>query len=75
MRKHASDGSPEHAGGSAVVDKGAAGVSKQTLAHEFAELNLVAEERAGDIDSLSSNDDDALTWVKGKVPARRVLAT
>ena len=61
MRKHASNSSPEDAGGRAVMDEGSARVGEKSLAEEFGELNLVSEEGAGDVDAFASNDYNSLT--------------
>ena len=59
--KHAADGSPEHTGGLFEVLEASAGVGVDALAEEFAELELVSEERSRSVDELATHDDNALT--------------
>ena len=61
MGEHASDGSPEDSGRSAVVDKGSAGVGEQSFPEEFSEFDFVSEEGASDIDAFAPDDDHSLS--------------
>ena len=56
------------------MNKSSARVSKQSFPHELAELDLVAEKGAGDINAFSANNDDTLACVLVRVPASRFLA-
>ena len=60
MGKHASDGSPENSRGGSVMDDTSSGVVDHLLSHEFGPFNLVSEERARDVDSFGSDDNDSL---------------
>ena len=57
------------------MDESSSGVSKESFPQEFGEFDFVSEEGAGDIDTLASNNGNSLTWMKERVPLRRVLAT
>ena len=61
VRDHSSEGPPQDSGRSSVVDESPAGVSEESLPEEFGELDLVSEERAGNIDSLAPDNDDSLS--------------
>ncbi len=73
--QHASDGSPEDSGGTSVVRKACAWVSVSSLSEELSELDFVSEERSGDVDLFSSDDDDSLAYISEGVPLRSSLAT
>jgi len=45
------------------VDEGSAGVSEESLPQELGELGFVPKERSGNVDALSSDDDDFLACV------------
>jgi hypothetical protein len=62
MGEHASDGSPEDSGGRTVVYEGPARVGEETFPEELAEFDFISEERSGDIDALTSDDGDSLSW-------------
>jgi hypothetical protein len=61
VRKHATERSPEHARGSAVVLEVSSGVGVVGLVQEVLEVKLVSEQRARKNQLLASNDNDALT--------------
>jgi hypothetical protein len=56
------------------VDEGSAGVGEESLAEELAELDLVAEEGAGDVDALASDDCNSLACIGSDVPESAALA-
>ena len=60
MWDHSPDCPPENTGGCPVVDESSSGVSEKSFSQELGELDLIAEERAGDIDAFASNNNDSL---------------
>ena len=42
------------------MDESSSGVSEKSFSQELGELDLIAEERAGDIDAFASNNNDSL---------------
>lgn len=60
VRKHATHGAPENLAGGAEVERSLLGISGDLLAKEGVVLELVAEERAGNVQFFAADDDDAL---------------
>ena len=59
-RDHAADDAEEHVGGGALVVGSAGGVGVHALVDVVLEFEVVAEERAGDVDLLAAHDHDLL---------------
>mmetsp|Transcript_7958 Transcript_7958/g.12307 ORF Transcript_7958/g.12307 Transcript_7958/m.12307 type:complete len:206 (+) Transcript_7958:139-756(+) len=59
--KHASQASPEHAGGSSVVLESSAGVGVDGLSQELLIVEVISEEGAGEDQLLAANHDNLLT--------------
>lgn len=72
---HASHGSPEHPGGSAVVDEGPAWVGQQPLAQELWELHLVPKQWPTDVDGFASHNHYSLSCVIKSIPFNSCFAT
>ena len=60
MGNHASNGSPKDSGGSSVVNKSSAGVGKKSFPQELCEFDFISEERASNIDALTSDNCHSL---------------
>ena len=59
--EHSSNSSPEHHRGGGVVKRASSGIGSGGLVLEFLVLELVSEQRSGDIDTLASHNSDLLT--------------
>ena len=61
MRNHSSDGLPEHAGRSSEMLNTSSWIVTHLLVEEFLELDSVSEERARDVDTFSSDNNNLLS--------------
>jgi hypothetical protein len=62
--EHSTDHLPEHAGGSLPVLESTAGVGVDAVVHISLAIELVAEQRARNVDGLSADNNDALAVQK-----------